>query len=84
MSTDRNCTIFLHPMLALRKAFSFGPHAARAIGLDAATKQLSPPVGLALLCHRLPRAREWVAINTDVPMFPNLQESSPNLFGYGG
>jgi hypothetical protein len=83
MSTDRNCTVFLLPMLALRKVFSFGLQAARAIGLDAATKQLSPPVGLALVCHRLPRAREWVAINIDVPMFPNSQEGFPNLFGYG-
>jgi hypothetical protein len=83
MSTDREYIVFLHTILVLGKAFSFGPQAARAIGLDAATKQLSPPVGLALVCHRLPRAREWVAINTDVPMFPNLQDSSPTLFGYG-
>jgi hypothetical protein len=69
-------------MLALRKAFSFGQQAARAIGLDAATKQLSLPVGLALVCHRLPRAREWVAINKDVHTFPNLQERYPNFFGY--
>lgn len=83
MSTDRKYRVFLDTVLAVRKAFSFGPQAARAIGLDAATKQLSPTVGLALVCHPLPRAREWVAINTDVPMFPDLKESSPTLFGYG-
>jgi hypothetical protein len=83
MSTDRKCTVFLHPMLVLKKAFSFGPQAAQVISLDAATKQLSPPVGLALVCRRLPRAREWVAINTDVPIFPDLQESSSKFFGYG-
>jgi len=38
MSTDRNYTVFLHTILALRKAFSFGPQAARAIGLYAATE----------------------------------------------
>jgi hypothetical protein len=46
-------------------------------------KQLSPPVGFALVCHRLPRVESGVAINTDVSMMPNLQWNSPTLFDYG-